>query len=342
MTPPAAKLTLPELAAMKRRGEKIVMVTAYDAPGARFAEDAGVDVILVGDTAAMVVLGHDGTTVPVTMDEMLFLARTVVRAARRPIVVGDMPFGSYQVSDEDALRNAIRFFKEAQVDAVKLEGGGPASVSRVETIVAAGIPVMGHVGLTPQSATMLGGFKTQGKTADAARRVVAEAEALEAAGCFAVVLEAVPAPVAADATRRLAIPTIGIGAGPDCDGQVLVYHDLLGLTEGHLPRFVKRYANLSREIRDALEAYVADVRAGTFPDEQHTYAMADEERELFAGAEESRHAEEHDYEPDREDARSRGARPAPALHGAHADNEQPERPEHEREQEPLEDLPAGA
>jgi 3-methyl-2-oxobutanoate hydroxymethyltransferase len=282
MTPPPAKLPLPELAAMKRRGDKIVMVTAYDAPGARFAEDAGVDVILVGDTAAMVVLGHDGTTVPVTMDEMLFLSRTVVRAARRPIVVGDMPFGSYQVSDEDALRNAIRFFKEAQVDAVKLEGGAPVSVSRAETIVTAGIPVMGHVGLTPQSATMLGGFKTQGKTAEAARRVVAEAEALERAGCFAVVLEAVPAPVAAEVTRRLTVPTIGIGAGAGCDGQVLVYHDLLGLTEGHLPRFVKRYANLSREIRDALEAYVADVRAGTFPDEQHTYEMAEDELELFA------------------------------------------------------------
>jgi 3-methyl-2-oxobutanoate hydroxymethyltransferase len=296
VTPPAAKLPLPELAAMKRRGEKIVMVTAYDAPGARFAEDAGVDVILVGDTAAMVVLGYEGTTVPVTMDEMLFLARTVVRAARRPIVIGDMPFGSYQVSDEDALRNAIRFFKEARVDGVKLEGGGPASVARVETIVAAGIPVMGHVGLTPQSATMLGGFKTQGKTAAAARRVVEEAQALERAGCFAVVLEAVPAPVAAEVTHRLTVPTIGIGAGAECDGQVLVYHDLLGLTEGHLPRFVKRYANLSREIRDALEAYVADVRAGTFPDEQHTYEMADDEFELFASAESAEHAPSGDHQ----------------------------------------------
>jgi 3-methyl-2-oxobutanoate hydroxymethyltransferase len=279
-TVPAGKLPLPELAAMKRRGDKIVMVTAYDAPGARFAEDAGVDVILVGDTAAMVMLGHEGTTVPVTMDEMLFLTKTVARSAHRPIVVGDMPFGSYQVSDEDAVRNAIRFVKEARADVVKLEGAGP-SLSRVRAIVGAGIPVMGHVGLTPQSATMLGGFKTQGKTSEAAQRLVADALELEAAGCFAVVLEAVPAPVAAEITRRLAVPTIGIGAGVECDGQVLVYHDLLGLTEGHLPRFVKRYASLSREIRDALEAYVHDVRTGAFPEEQHTYAMPEEELAEF-------------------------------------------------------------
>jgi 3-methyl-2-oxobutanoate hydroxymethyltransferase len=283
-TPPRGKLALPELAEMKKRGEKIVMVTAYDAPGARFAEDAGIDVILVGDTAAMVVLGHEGTTVPVTMDEMLFLTRTVTRAARRPIVIGDMPFGSYQVSDEDALRNAIRFVKEGGADAVKLEGAGP-SVSRARTIVEAGIPVMGHVGLTPQSATMLGGFKTQGKTAEQARQLVDGALALEDAGCFAVVLEAVPAPVAAEVTRRLTVPTIGIGAGRECDGQVLVYHDLLGLTEGHLPRFVKRYANLSREIRDALEAYADEVRAGTFPDEEHTYEMPERERRSFASNE---------------------------------------------------------
>jgi 3-methyl-2-oxobutanoate hydroxymethyltransferase len=281
-TPPRGKLPLPELGEMMRRGEKIVMVTAYDAPGARFAEDAGIDIILVGDTAAMVVLGHEGTTVPVTMDEMLFLTRTVARAARRPIVIGDMPFGSYQVSDEDAVRNAIRFVKDAGADAVKLEGAGP-SVSRARSIVEAGIPVMGHVGLTPQSATQLGGFKTQGKTAEKARELVDGALELEQAGCFSVVLEAVPSPVAAEISRRLSVPTIGIGAGPDCDGQVLVYHDLLGLTEGHLPRFVKRYANLSREIRDALEHYVHDVRTGTFPEEQHTYAMAEEERERFKG-----------------------------------------------------------
>lgn len=286
MSASRAKLPLPELAEMKRRGEKIVMVTAYDAPGARFAEDAGIDVVLVGDTAAMVVLGHEGT-VPVTMDEMLFLTRTVARAARRPIVVGDMPFGSYQVSDEDAVRNAIRFFKEAGADAVKLEGAGP-SVSRARAIVGAGIPVMGHVGLTPQSATMLGGFKTQGKTAAAARQVIADARELEAAGCFSIVLEAIPAPVAERITDVLEVPTIGIGAGGACDGQVLVYHDLLGLSEGHLPRFVKRYANLSREIRDALEAYAADVRTGAFPEAAHTYAMSPEELALLDPAKAAR------------------------------------------------------
>ncbi|HZO48546.1 MAG TPA: 3-methyl-2-oxobutanoate hydroxymethyltransferase [Gaiellaceae bacterium] len=281
-TPPAGKLPLLELWAMKRRGERIVMVTAYDAPGARFAEDAGIDVILVGDTAAMVMLGHEGTTVPVTVDEMLFLTRTVSRQARRPIVVGDMPFGSYQVSDEDAVRNAIRFVKEAGADVVKLEGAGPM-VSRVRAIVEAGIPVMAHVGLTPQSATMLGGFKTQGKTAVAARKIVADAHALQEAGAISIVLEAIPAPVAARITAELSIPTIGIGAGPDCDGQVLVYHDLLGLSEGHLPRFVKRYASLSREIRDALEQYAAEVRSGAFPGEEHTYEMPPEELEVFEG-----------------------------------------------------------
>ena len=192
---PAGKLPLPELAAMKARGDRIVMVTAYDAPGARFAEDAGIDIVLVGDTAAMVVLGHEGTTVPVTVDEMLFLTRTVSRHSNRPLVVGDLPFGSYQVSDEDAVRTAIRFVKEGGADVVKLEGAGPM-VSRVRRIVEAGIPVMGHIGLTPQSATMLGGFKTQGKTAEAARQLLVDARELEAVGCCSIVLEAIPAPVA--------------------------------------------------------------------------------------------------------------------------------------------------
>ncbi len=281
-TLPAAKLPLTELAEMKRRGERIVMVTAYDMPGARFAEDAGIDVILVGDSAAMVVLGHEGTTVPVTMDEMLFLTRAVSRAVRRPIVVGDMPFGSYQVNDEDAVRNAIRFVKEAGADVVKLEGAGPMA-SRARAIVEAGIPVMGHIGLTPQTATKLGGFRTQGKSAEAARALVADARELEAVGCFSIVLEAVPAPVAEEITATVAIPTIGIGAGPGCDGQVLVYHDLLGLSEGHLPRFVKRYASLSREIRDALEAYASEVRSGAFPDAEHSYGMADDQLTSFTG-----------------------------------------------------------
>ncbi len=281
--PAPGKLALPELAEMKRRGDRIVMVTAYDATSGRLADAAGVELVLVGDTAAMVVLGHESTTVPVTMDEMLFMTRAVTRGTRRPLVVGDMPFGSYQVSDEDAMRNAIRFLKEAGADVVKLEGAGP-SLSRVRAIVGAGIPVMGHVGLTPQSATMLGGFKAQGRTADQARRLYQDALALEDAGCFAVVLEAVPAPVAERVTRALTIPTIGIGAGAGCDGQVLVWHDLLGLFEGHTPRFVKRYARIGDEIRRALEAYVTDVRTGAFPEAQHTYSIPDEELAAFEDA----------------------------------------------------------
>jgi 3-methyl-2-oxobutanoate hydroxymethyltransferase len=211
---------------------------------------------------------------------MLFLTRTVSRQVHRPIVVGDLPFGSYEASDEDAVRTSVRFVKEGGADIVKLEGAGPM-VSRARAIVNAGIAVMGHVGLTPQSATMLGGFKTQGRTAEAAERIVEGAKELEDAGCCSLVLEAVPAPVAARVTRELAIPTIGIGAGAECDGQVLVYHDLLGLSEGHLPRFVKRYANLSAEIRDALAAYASEVRSGAFPEEQHTYAMPAEELAAF-------------------------------------------------------------
>jgi 3-methyl-2-oxobutanoate hydroxymethyltransferase len=273
------KLPLPELAELKRRGEKIVMVTAYDAPSARIADAAGVDLILVGDSAAMVMLGYD-STVPASMDEMAMLTGAVVRGAKRPIVIADMPFGSFQVSDEHALENAVRFVKEAGADAVKLEGAGP-SLSRVRAIVDAGIPVMGHVGLTPQSATALGGFKAQGRTADQARKLVDDARALEAAGCFALVLEAVPAAVAAEVTRRLSIPTIGIGAGADCDGQVLVWHDLLGLYEGRVPRFVKRYADGGEEIKRALERYADEVRTGRFPEEQHTYAMPEEELREF-------------------------------------------------------------
>ncbi len=283
------KLALTELAEMKRRGNKIVMVTAYDAPGARFADAAGIDIILVGDTAAMVVLGHP-STVPVSMDEMLFMTRTVARAADRPIVVGDLPFGTYQVSDDDAVRNAVRFIKEGGADVVKLEGAGP-SLSRVRAIAGAGIPVMGHIGLTPQSATMLGGFKAQGRTAAKARQLLADAQALEAAGCFSLVLEAVPAAVGAHITETLTIPTIGIGAGADCDGQVLVYHDLLGLEEGTSPRFVKRYANLADEIRAALRHYADDVRSGAFPQAEHTYSIPEDELELFEAQLEQRGSE---------------------------------------------------
>jgi 3-methyl-2-oxobutanoate hydroxymethyltransferase len=281
-TPAPGKLPTTELAEMKARRQPIVMVTAYDAPGGRLADEAGADLVLVGDSAAMTVLGHD-STVPATMDEMLILTRAVTRAARRPLVIADMPFGSFQVTDEDALRNAIRFVKEAGADAVKLEGAGP-TLSRVKAIVGAGIPVQGHIGLTPQSATMLGGFKAQGRTAERAIRLLDDARALEAAGCFSLVLEAVPAPVAERITRELSIPTIGIGAGVDCDGQVLVWHDLLGLYQGRSPRFVKRYADVGETIRSALEAYASDVRERRFPEEQHTYAMPDEELALFEQA----------------------------------------------------------
>jgi 3-methyl-2-oxobutanoate hydroxymethyltransferase len=281
-TPSAGKLPLTELAELKARGEKIVMVTAYDYPSAQHADAAGVDAILVGDSAAMTVLGHD-STVPATMEDMLVLSRAAARGAARALVVADMPFGSYQVSDEEAVRNAVRFVKEAGVDAVKLEGAGPG-LARTAAIVGAGIPVMGHIGLTPQSATMLGGYRAQGRTARRARQLLDDAIALEQAGCFALVLECVPAAVAARVTDALTIPTIGIGAGADCDGQVLVFHDMLGLYEGRSPRFVKRYANLSETVRGALERYATEVRTGAFPEEAHTYAMPEEELTLFLSA----------------------------------------------------------
>ena len=281
-TPAPGKLALPELTEMKRRGDPIVMITAYDAPSGHLADAAGVDVILVGDSAAMVVLGHD-STVPATMDEMIVLTRAVNRGARRPLVVADMPFGSFQVSDVQALENAIRFIKESGADAVKLEGAGP-TLARVRAVTGAGIPVMGHIGLTPQTATMLGGFKAQGRTAAKAARLYEDALALQDAGCFSIVLEAVPSPVAAAITEALDIPTIGIGAGAACDGQVLVWHDLLGLYEGHAPRFVKQYADLAPAITEAVERYAADVRGGSFPEEQHTYSIPDEELALFEEA----------------------------------------------------------
>jgi 3-methyl-2-oxobutanoate hydroxymethyltransferase len=273
------KLPLTELAELKRRGQKLAMVTAYDFPSGRIADEAGVELVLVGDSAGMVVLGNE-STVPVTMEELLMLTRAVTRGAKRPLVVADMPFGSFQVSDALAVVNAVRFVKEAGADAVKLEGAGP-TLSRVQAIVGAGVPVMGHVGLTPQSATMLGGFKAQGRTAEKAERLYEDALALEAAGCFAIVLEAVPAAVAARVTEALNVPTIGIGAGAACDGQVLVWHDLLGLYAGKAPRFVKRYADLATETKRALESYVDDVREGRFPEEQHTYAIPDEELDAF-------------------------------------------------------------
>ncbi|MDQ6682465.1 MAG: 3-methyl-2-oxobutanoate hydroxymethyltransferase [Chloroflexota bacterium] len=272
-------VSLSELGNMKRRGQKIAMVTAYDAPSARLAEEAGLDIVFVGDSAANNVLGYEGTTA-ISIEEMLILARAARRGTHRAFFMVDMPLGTFQISDEDAVRNAVRFVKEAGADAVKLEGGG-ASVSRARAIVAAGIPVMGHVGLTPQSATMLGGYRAQGRTAAKARQLFADALALQSAGCFAIVLEAVPARVAARITEALGIATIGIGAGVDCDGQVLVWHDLLGINQGKLPRFVKQFAAVADETRRGLRAYVEEVRAGAFPTEAQTYAISDEEYALF-------------------------------------------------------------
>jgi 3-methyl-2-oxobutanoate hydroxymethyltransferase len=275
-----ARLTRHDLTEMARSHERLAMVTAYDASSARLADRAGVDIILVGDSAAMTVLGHD-STIPVTLDEMLMLTRAVTRVVQHAFVVADMPFGSYQPGEDEALRGAIRFVKEAGADAVKLEGAG-RTLTRVGSILDAGIPVMGHVGLTPQSAALGGeGYKARGRTAAEARRIFDQARALERAGCFAVVLEAIPAAVAARISEALKIPTIGIGAGPSCDGQVLVWHDLLGLTPGHVPRFVKPYADLKATIAGAIEAYVADVRAGAFPAAEHTYGMPEAELARF-------------------------------------------------------------
>jgi 3-methyl-2-oxobutanoate hydroxymethyltransferase len=278
----AGKLPLPELLELKQRGEKIVMVTAYDAPSGRLADAAGVDLILVGDSSGMVVHGRE-STVPVTLDEIVYMTQWVTRGAKRPIVVADMPFGSYEASNEQAVANAIRLVKEGGADAVKLERGG-TSVARASAIVDAGIAVMGHVGLTPQTATMLGGFKAQGRTASRAKQLVEDAVALQEAGCFAVVLEAVPSAVALEATKALAVPTIGIGAGADTDGQVLVWHDMLGYYEGHAPRFVKRYADLGEVIVEALSRFAEEVREGVFPEEQHTYKMPAEELAAFRGS----------------------------------------------------------
>jgi 3-methyl-2-oxobutanoate hydroxymethyltransferase len=269
-------MTLPLLAEKKRLGEPIVMVTAYDYPSARAAEAAGVDLVLVGDSAATTVLGYNSTT-PVDLDDMLVLARAVRRGLRTPLMIGDLPFGSYEISDEQAVTSAVRMVKEAGCDAVKLEGGGPASASRARAIVQAGIPVMGHVGLTPQSSTALGGWKAQGRTAAAAAKIAAEAVALQEAGCFSVVFEAIPSGVTEELMPRIDVPVIGIGAGSATDGQVLVFHDLLGIRDGLGPRFVKRYANLQEEMNGGVAAFVEDVRSGRYPEPEHTYSIKPEE-----------------------------------------------------------------
>jgi 3-methyl-2-oxobutanoate hydroxymethyltransferase len=279
-------MTLPLLMEKKRLGEPIVMVTAYDYPSARAAEAAGVDLVLVGDSAATTVLGFNATT-PVELTDMLVLTRAVRRGLETPLMIGDLPFGSYEVSDEQAITTAMRMVKEGGCEVVKLEGGGEASVSRARAIVGAGIPVMGHVGLTPQTSTALGGWKAQGRTATAAARIAAEALALQAAGCFAMVFEAIPSAVTEELMPHIEIPVIGIGAGPATDGQVLVFHDLLGIRDGLGPRFVKRYANLQREMNAGVTAYAEDVRMRRYPGPEHTYkidpAEVAELRTLLAG-----------------------------------------------------------
>ena len=273
------KVTTLTLRQKKERGELITMLTAYDYPTALAMDQAGVDAILVGDSLAMVVLGYENT-LPVTMDEMLHHCKAVRRGARGAMLVGDMPFMSYQVSTQEAVRNAGRFLQEGGMDAVKLEGGRERAEA-VRQIVGAGIPVMGHLGLTPQSVHQLGGFRPQGRTAAAAKRLLEDALLLEEAGCFSLVLESVPARLARLVSERIAIPTVGIGAGAGCDGQVLVTHDLLGLFQRFTPRFVKQYADLYAEMTRAFGEYVADVQAGRFPAEEHSVEMPDEEWEAL-------------------------------------------------------------
>jgi 3-methyl-2-oxobutanoate hydroxymethyltransferase len=273
-------MTLPRLAEKKALGEPIVMVTAYDYPSALAVDAAGVDLVLVGDSGAMTVLGHS-STVPVELDELIMLAKAVRRGLKAPFLIGDLPFGSYEISDEQAVTTAMRFVKEAGCDAVKLEGGGPVSVARARAIASAGIPVMGHVGLTPQTATALGGYRAQGRNAEAARRVAREAQDLQQAGCFSIVFEAIPSAVAETIMPRMRVPVIGIGAGPSTDGQVLVFHDLLGIRQGRGAKFVKRYADLLDEMTAGVAAYAADVRERRYPGPEHGYSMPPEELDRF-------------------------------------------------------------
>jgi 3-methyl-2-oxobutanoate hydroxymethyltransferase len=277
--PPAKReaITLSTLAGKKALGEPIAMVTAYDYPSAQVAEEAGVDVVLVGDSGAMTVLGYP-STVPVTLDELLMLAAAVRRGLSSPLLVGDLPFGSYEVSNEQAIQTAQRFVKEAGCDAVKLERGG-TTVERARAIVDAGIPVMGHVGLTPQTATALGGYRSQGRTAERALEVVHDAIGLQEAGCFSVVFEAIPSALTELLMPRMQIPVIGIGAGPATDGQVLVFHDLLGIYDGHAARFVKRYGNVREAMVKGVSAFATEVRERRYPEPDHGYTMAPDEVE---------------------------------------------------------------
>lgn len=264
---------------MKGSGHTISMLTAYDASIARLLDTAGADALLVGDSLGMVVLGYD-STVPVTMDAMLHHAGAVSRGTERALVIGDMPFGSYQVSVEQAVANGIRFLKEAGCDCVKLEGGEEVCAA-VQGLVRAGVPVMGHIGLTPQTAGQLGGFKVQGKDMEAARKLLAAARALEAAGVFGIVVEAVPAPLAEVLTEAVTVPTIGIGAGPGCDGQVLVTNDMLGLFEKFTPKFVKQYCNLAPAIKQAVQEFISELDNGTFPAAEHSFTAKADFRSLL-------------------------------------------------------------
>ena len=275
------KLTIPDIIAMKTSGEKITMLTAYDVSLARMLDSSGIEIVLVGDSLGMVVLGYE-STVPVTMEEMLHHCRAVSRGVEKALIVGDMPFMSYQSSAYDAVVNAGRFIKEAGCDAVKLEGGTEVC-DTVRTIVKAGIAVMGHIGLTPQTAGNLGGYKVQGQDLDSARILLESARALESAGVFAVVLECIPDKLSALISREISIPTIGIGAGVDCDGQVLVTHDLLGMFEKFVPSFVKSYINLAPQIREALTSYKNEVKGGVFPDQEHSFSMQADISNLIDG-----------------------------------------------------------
>ncbi|MBL7064230.1 MAG: 3-methyl-2-oxobutanoate hydroxymethyltransferase [Anaerolineae bacterium] len=268
------KVTTLSLKNKKERGEPITMLTAYDYPTGLLVDQAGIDIVLVGDSLAMVVLGHENT-VAVTMDEMLHHCKAVARGAKNPLLVGDMPFMSYQVDEKEAVRNAGRFLKEGGMDVIKLEGGCDMAPT-VKSIVDAGIPVMGHIGLTPQTISKLGGYRVQGKNVATAKALIDDALALEEAGAFSLILEAIPGPVARLITERVNIPTIGIGAGPDCDGQVLVIHDLIGLFDRFVPKFVKQYASVFSTIAEALTSYRDEVVAGTFPGPEHGYGMSDE------------------------------------------------------------------
>ncbi len=269
------KITIPDILEKKRAGKKITMLTAYDYPTALLVDRAEIDMILVGDSVGMVVLGYE-TTIPVTMDEMIHHTKAVVRGARFALVVGDMPFMSYNTSERDAIINAGRFIKEAGADAVKLEGGTTVK-SIVKAIVRAGIPVMGHIGLTPQTISQLGGFRVQGKTAEAAKRIIDDAKALEEAGVFSVVLEAIPAVIAGRITEALNIPTIGIGAGIKCDGQVLVYQDMIGLFDRFVPKFVKQYSQVAEIMLKSFRQFREEVEAGVFPTEEHSFQIKEEE-----------------------------------------------------------------